>query len=71
LTEDQKTKLLAKYDEVVTKEAAIRKEEQTLRSDTEQWATDNSIDSQYLPMANGHGGPGGHGRPDGIRMHNF
>lgn len=65
ITADQKAKLLAKQKEVSAKMDDLRKQMDSLKSDTQQWAKDNGIDTQYLPMAGkGIGGPGrGHGGP--------
>lgn len=68
LTEEQKTLLLGKFDELQTKHEAIRSQMETLRTETETWAKDNNIDTEYL-MGAGKGGPGGkmHGGPRGMR----
>lgn len=75
ITADQKAKIIAKQEELKTKreanrdamkdktdaerKAAMEKE----RTELEQWAKDNGIDTQYLRMLGGRGPGGpGHGR---------
>lgn len=69
LTEAQKSLLLAKYDEVKTKQDDLRKQQETLIAETEAWAKTNNIDTSYLMGAGMKGGPGGrgHGGPGMMR----
>ncbi len=68
ITAEQKTKLIEKQKEVSTKMDELKAQMETLQSDTQKWATENGIDSSYLPMG-GMGGPGGrgHGGPGMMR----
>lgn len=78
ITEEQKTKILAKLKEIKAdmeanrdtmkdKTAEERKAEMdTKRTELETWANDNGIPVEYLRL--GMGGPGGHGGPGGPGM---
>lgn len=75
ITEDQKTKILAKMKEIKAdmeanrdsmkdKTQAERKADmEAKRAELEKWASDNNIPTEYLRMGmmGGHGGPGGPG----------
>jgi len=74
ITEDQKSKILAKFDEIKSKsndfwkltkeERKTRMEQQ--REELQKWASDNGIDEKYMFML-GHGGNFGEGKGWGNR----
>jgi len=79
ITDDQKSKILAKYDEVKDKMNEFWKlsveERKTkldeLRDELESWAESNNIDTKYVFMLGMGGGKMGKGHGEGAMMGGF
>lgn len=73
LTEEQKTKILAKQAELRTQMESLQDKTREERRDAmranhealEQWAEENDIPEEYLHLNGGHRGGRGHGGPGG------
>ncbi len=67
ITEDQKTKLIAKLEEMrknrQDQRAENREQREAVRDEFKKWADENGINlDEVMPKIEGHGGPrGGHG----------
>lgn len=67
ITEDQKTKLIAKLEEMrknrQDQRAENREQREAVRDEFKKWADENGINlDEVMPKVQGHGGPrGGHG----------
>lgn len=74
ITEDQKSKILAKQQEMQTFRDSLKEKTEderhtameNKRTELEKWATDNSIPEKYIHFTMGHGGGKGHGFGDGM-----